>query len=1856
MKPFYLLRIALLMLLFSGWNRSSIAQTTTFVYSGAVMQTYSVNAGIFSVTVDVQGAKGGNDNLGYGTGGNGGRVQCAIATTPGTVLNVFVGGVGSNGISSSSGGTGGFNGGGRCTYYYGGSGGGASDIRVGGSALTNRVVVGGGGAGSGYGCSNGNGGAGGFPTGGNGNYCSTYNSTYDGAGGSQTAGGATGSGGSTNNTPGSLGLGGNSQYYGGGGGGGYYGGGGSYYYGGAGGGSNYASSTLASSITHTSGYNASNGTITITGICTPPTGGAITGTTTVCGAGVISSLTATGSIGGQWYSSNPAVATVTNTGVVTSVGVGSTTISYDLVYACGNASATTVFTVNQIPTPIFPLGATTVCAGATVTYSDVTTGGTWSSDNTYLATINPTSGQVTGVSGGVGTIRYTVTATGCYTTTTVNINSAPAAISGTPSVCYGSTTTLTEITAGGTWSSTSPVIATVSSTGIVTGANVNGGTTNIVYTLTSTGCTTTLPVTVFALPANNSVIGGGSYCPGAPGVSLRLTNNSTLGVNYQLYNGSIPVGGPVAGNGGILSFGNQTAVGTYSVTAINAISGCSKGYTAGSLNSATVVLNPNPSPYPMSVSGSGRFCQGEAGVDLQLDNSDNSIRYQLFYNGVASSYGTALGATGTPIDFGFQLGTTFNQPGVYTVFAFNTITSCSAFMPGSITIVMNDTPGAQNVIGGGSYCAGSSAGAPIRLDNSVPGISYQLYNSSNTAIGSPLMGTNAELNFGPLTAIDPAYYVVATNPATGCHGLMLGTKGVDVTLLPIVYSVIGGGVMCAGGTPLDISLTTSEFGKNYQLMMGLSRIGLPQAGNGTTLSLGSYSTPGNYTVVATDAFYGCTANMGSYATIHVNPLPAPENLTTGGSYCSGGAGLPVGLTSSELDVDYELFHNLVSTGSIMHGTGSAFNFGTFTVAGDYTVKATNAITSCSSNMTGTSSIFINPLPTVHNVTGGGAYCATGTGVSIGLDFSDLGVNYQLMNGSTMVGTSRSGLNSELNFGAQTNIGTYTINATNASTGCTSTMTGTAPVTINPLPLAYPVTGGGSFCAGSSAPSVNVTNTAIGIDYKLWNGLTLVSTMSGTGTGLTFGPQSTPGVYTITASNPATSCVKNMTGSATISVNPLPSTFVMSGGGNYCSGGTGVHIGLSGTNTGVSYQLSNGTTTVGTSILGTGSAIDFGSFTGSGVYTVHANNMTTGCNSNMAGSASVTINPLPTAYPVTGGGNYCQGAGGVHIGIANSETGVNYTLYNGTSMVGTQSGLAGLPVDFGTQTAEGSYWVASSNSLTGCNNNMAGNANIHINPLPGIYTVTGGGVYCEGSTGVHVGLSGSVGGFSYQLMNGSSPVGTAVLGNGSAIDFGVQSTTGMYSVKATNVTTTCSANMSANASVTVNPKPAVYTVTGGGSYCAGGTGVAVGLIGSSYGINYQLYNGTSLIDLPIGGTGAPLNFGLHTSAGTYTIKATNVLTGCTNTMGSSATINITPTVVPSVTISATPGNTVCQGSAATFSATSVNGGSSPAIEWLVGTTHMGTGATFSYIPSDNDIVTAKMTSNATCPSIPVVNNSTTMTVLNYVLPSASITSSTPNMICANTNVTYTASTTNAGSAPTYAWFKNNVNVGTGLSYTCQPVGGDIINFMMVSNKMCRSMDTAFSNDFVMGIIPVFVPIYSITAHQGPRIGVGISDTLRAVVSNAGLNELSYAWNINGYNIPGANQAKYVADTLFNNDTITCTVSGMGQCGGSSVSHGVRIHLENLAVTSANYGTEIKVLPNPNNGKFNIVGSIGSTFDEEVTIEITNMAGQVVYSNHTMAVSGNVNEQVQLSNSLANGNYLLNLRSTSGNSVYRLVIEQ
>jgi len=65
-------------------------------------------------------------------------------------------------------------------------------------------------------------------------------------------------------------------------------------------------------------------------------------------------------------------------------------------------------TVNVKPDAGIIKGYDSVCAGASKTFSDAMAGGTWSSSNSTIATIDPSTGKATGKAAGIDTINYIV--------------------------------------------------------------------------------------------------------------------------------------------------------------------------------------------------------------------------------------------------------------------------------------------------------------------------------------------------------------------------------------------------------------------------------------------------------------------------------------------------------------------------------------------------------------------------------------------------------------------------------------------------------------------------------------------------------------------------------------------------------------------------------------------------------------------------------------------------------------------------------------------------------------------------------------------------------------------------------------------------------------------------------------------------------------------------------------------------------------------------------------------------------------------------------------------------------------------------------------------------------------------------------------------------------------------------------------------------------------------------------------------------------------------------------------------------------------------------------------------------------
>jgi hypothetical protein len=159
-------------------------------------------------------------------------------------------------------------------------------------------------------------------------------------------------------------------------------------------------------------------------------------------------------------------------------------------------------------------GTTAICAGATTTLSDATTGGAWSSSHTTVATIGAT-GTVTGVAAGTTVISYNAGTAGVATTivTVLTVPAAPDAITGSVIICVDKTTPLANGTAAGAWSSTNTALATISTAGVVAGVAI--GTDIISYTVTNTCGSKSATHTMSVRAAGSCALDAGSIA-GAP--------------------------------------------------------------------------------------------------------------------------------------------------------------------------------------------------------------------------------------------------------------------------------------------------------------------------------------------------------------------------------------------------------------------------------------------------------------------------------------------------------------------------------------------------------------------------------------------------------------------------------------------------------------------------------------------------------------------------------------------------------------------------------------------------------------------------------------------------------------------------------------------------------------------------------------------------------------------------------------------------------------------------------------------------------------------------------------------------------------------------------------------------------------------------------------------------------------------------------------------------------------------------------------------------------------------------------------------------------------------------------------------
>jgi len=207
-----------------------------------------------------------------------------------------------------------------------------------------------------------------------------------------------------------------------------------------------------------------------------------------------------------------------------------------------------------------------------------------------------------------------------------------------------------------------------------------------------------------------------------------------------------------------------------------------------------------------------------------------------------------------------------------------------------------------------------------------------------------------------------------------------------------------------------------------------------------------------------------------------------------------------------------------------------------------------------------------------------------------------------------------------------------------------------------------------------------------------------------------------------------------------------------------------------------------------------------------------------------------------------------------------------------------------------------------------------------------------------------------------------------------------------------------------------------------------------------------------------------------------------------TIDSSNTIHMVlhTSVMPEIVITASPADTVCTGTAVTFSTTVSNGGTAPLYQWIKNGSATATGgASYTYTPANADSVRCILTSNAVCAIDTVVSSNTIdMVVDTFLDPTIAIAGLTT--VAVGSTVTVTAVVAGAGSSYTIYWFNDRIAFTSttvpSVTYT-KDDGIDTITALIVpTGYLCVDTATSLqllvyaSNMGVHELMPAGLSIY------------------------------------------------------------------------------------------------------------------------------------------------------------------------------------
>ena len=673
-----------------------------------------------------------------------------------------------------------------------------------------------------------------------------------------------------------------------------------------------------------------------------------------------------------------------------------------------------------------------------------------------------------------------------------------------------------------------------------------------------------------------------------------------------------------------------------------------------------------------------------------------------------------------------------------------------------------------------------------------------------------------------------------------------------------------------------------------------------------------------------------------------------------------------------------------------------------------------------------------PIPNLtYTVTGGGTFCQ-GSNSAISISGSQVNVSYQLLLDGTAIGSPISGTGSNITFGLQSQAGTYTVQALSGAGFCSGTFTlsNSATITLDqPATAPTSVSGTTTICLGQSTTlTAQGGSDGSGALFQWYLGSCGAGFLSNANQ-ITVSPTTTTTYYVrrvgTSSCTQTTSCF-----AVTVVVQPIPTIYTVTGTASICDG-QATSISLSGSQVGLNYELFLNGSSTGISIAGTGSSLVFPNISTQGTYTVEADVSSNYCpgSYSMTGSATITVNPVPT---VTAGNDttICDGEsiqliGAASLGgtpaaapsypgsCANSslDTYIGNVTLNGVSTSSTNDAFCTDNTSIIIDQFIGSTYTISVTTADNDGPSYDSGINAYIDwnrdgdfldANEKIQLTNGAiepiGTYSNSFT-VPVGASEGYTMMRVLATEGTGdPASTIAYSYGETEDYTINilpqlsfswsPSTGLSATNISNpiaspsstITYTLTASLngcsaSDDVVVTVNPSPDPVTVGGGGTFCSNSASIFAN--GGAGGTIY--FQGTTSGDTS---TANLSSSEIVNSSGTYYFRAYNG--NCWGEEDSAVVVLNQPAMVD-VTVVSSPNPVFCGVAASpiTYTASAINGGTSPLYEWYLNGVLVQTGSSATYTvnsPQNMDDVYVVLNSSLSCTDVNPKTSNSTMTII------------------------------------------------------------------------------------------------------------------------------------------------------------------------------------------------------------------------------------------------------------------------------------